>query len=56
MGDPDGTVTYSFTITPTTSGDLVISIPAGAAKDALDNQKHRFCGAHRHSRYEYSKC
>ena len=37
-GDPDGTVTYSFTITPTTSGDLVISIPAGAAKDALDNQ------------------
>ena len=37
-GDPDGTVTYSFTITPTTNGDLVISIPAGAAKDALDNQ------------------
>ena len=37
-GDHDSTVTYSFTITPTTSGDLVISIPAGAAKDALDNQ------------------
>ena len=37
-GDHNSTVTYSFTITPTTSGDLVISIPAGAAKDALDNQ------------------
>ena len=37
-GHHDSTVTYSFTITPTTSGDLVISIPAGAAKDALDNQ------------------
>ena len=33
-----GTVRYSFKVTPTTSGDLVISVPAGAAKDALDNQ------------------
>ena len=29
---------HYFKITPTTSGDLVISVPAGAAKDAFDNQ------------------
>ena len=33
-----GSIEYSFKVTPTTSGDLVISVPAGAAKDALDNQ------------------
>ena len=32
-----GTITHRFEVTPTTSGDLVISVPAGAAKDALDN-------------------
>ena len=29
---------YAFVITPTTSGDLVISVPAGAVEDALGNQ------------------
>ena len=29
--------TYYFTVTPTTSGDLVISVPAGAVEDALGN-------------------
>ncbi len=33
-----GATTHFFEVTPTTSGDLVISVPAGAAKDALDNQ------------------
>ena len=37
-GNSTGPITYHFTITPTTSGDLVISVPAGVATDALDNQ------------------
>ena len=33
-----GSPSYAFVITPAGSGDLVISIPAGAATDALGNQ------------------
>ena len=47
-------ITYHVDITPTTSGNVVISIPADAAEDALGNKNTASAAPNRHGRCGYA--